>query len=135
MGVGGAPTTRGGSRCSNGARCRRRPTPSTSTGAAGRPQQARRAFLGDRYGEALEKGDLKLAFDPEEGALSVWHFEHRFPVNPLSYPIVLDRTLAALAEVGDEASAEVLSISERLRRMADEANVERQAGYPEEARG
>jgi hypothetical protein len=34
-----------------------------------------------------------------------------------------------LAEVGDEASAEVLSISERLRRMADEANVERQAGY------
>ncbi|SEO38982.1 maltooligosyl trehalose synthase [Methylobacterium sp. ap11] len=92
-------------------------------------------FLGDRYGEALEKGDLKLAFDPEEGALSVWHFEHRFPVNPLSYPIVLDRTLAALAEVGDEASAEVLSISERLRRMADEANVERQAGYPEEAEG
>jgi predicted adenine nucleotide alpha hydrolase (AANH) superfamily ATPase len=32
-------------------------------------------------------------------------------------------------------AAEVLSISERLRRMADEANVERQAGYPEEAEG
>ncbi len=92
-------------------------------------------FLGDRYGEALEKGDLKLAFDPEEGGFSVWHFEHRFPVNPLNYPIILDRALAALPEVGDEGSAEVLSISERLRRMGDETNSERMAAFPEEAEG
>ncbi|MFE1602805.1 malto-oligosyltrehalose synthase [Methylobacterium sp. ID0610] len=92
-------------------------------------------FLGDRYGEALEKGDLTLAFDPAEGGFSVWHYEHKFPICPLSYPIILDRALAALPEVGDDASAEVLSISERLRRMSEETDPERLAGFPSEADG
>ncbi|GJD53539.1 hypothetical protein OPKNFCMD_6316 [Methylobacterium crusticola] len=92
-------------------------------------------FLGDRYGEALENGNLTLAFDPAEGGFSVWHFEHRFPVCPLSYPIVLDRALAALPVVGDEGSAEVLSISERLRRMGEETNPDRLAAFPGEAEG
>ncbi|ACL62284.1 malto-oligosyltrehalose synthase [Methylobacterium nodulans] len=92
-------------------------------------------FLGDRYGEALEKGDLKLTFDPAEGGFSVWHHEHKFPICPLSYPIVLDRALAALPEAGDEPSAEVLAISERLRRMSEETDPERLAGFPAEADG
>ncbi|RVU14864.1 malto-oligosyltrehalose synthase [Methylobacterium oryzihabitans] len=92
-------------------------------------------FLGDRYGEALEKGNLKLAFDPQDGGFSVWHYEHKFPVCPLSYPIVLDRALAALPEVGDAASAEVLAISERLRLMSEETNADRLAGFPAEADG
>ena len=92
-------------------------------------------FLGDRYGEALEKGDLKLAFDPQEGGFAVWHYEHKVPICPLSYPIVLDRALAALPEVGDAASAEVLSISERLRRMSEETSPERLAAFPGEADG
>ncbi len=89
-------------------------------------------FLGDRYGDALEAGNLQLKFEPEEGAFSVWHFEHRFPVNPLGYPIVLDRALAALAEVGDDASVELVSISERLRRMSEETDAGRRKGFPAE---
>ena len=89
-------------------------------------------FLGDRYGEALEKGELKLTFDPDEGSFSVWHWEHRFPICPLSYPIVLDRALAALPEGEDGGHAEVLGISERLRGMNDETAPERRAAFPEE---
>jgi (1->4)-alpha-D-glucan 1-alpha-D-glucosylmutase len=87
--------------------------------------------LGDRYGEALEKGDLKLKFDPAEGSFSVWHWEHRFPVNPLAYPIILDRALAVLGDL--DGARDVLAISEQLRTMGDETNPERRAAFPAEA--
>jgi (1->4)-alpha-D-glucan 1-alpha-D-glucosylmutase len=89
-------------------------------------------FLGDLYGEALEKGELKLTFDQAEGSFSVWHWEHRFPVCPLSYPIVLDRALAALPEGEDNGRAELIGISERLRTMGEEAAPERRAAFPQE---
>jgi (1->4)-alpha-D-glucan 1-alpha-D-glucosylmutase len=89
-------------------------------------------FLGDRYGEALEKGDLKLTFDAREGSFSVWHWEHRFPVCPLSYPIVLDRALAALPDGDGRDGAEMLAVSERLRAMNDETSPERRAAFPAE---
>lgn len=89
-------------------------------------------FLGDRYGEALEKGDLKLAFDAAEGGFSVWHYEHRFPVCPLAYPIILDRALVAIGEIGTEAAANVLAASERLRSMGEETSFDRRAAFPEE---
>ncbi|HZH52194.1 MAG TPA: malto-oligosyltrehalose synthase [Microvirga sp.] len=89
-------------------------------------------FLGDRYGEALEKGDLKLTYHPEEGSFSVWHWEHRFPICPLSYPIILDRALAALTAGQGGASAEMQAISERLRTMGEENAADRGASLPEE---
>ncbi len=91
--------------------------------------------LGDRYGEALEKGDLILAFDAAEGSFSVWHHEHRLPVTPLSYPLILDRALAALDSLGEEAEADIIAVSERLRAMAEEPSPERRASYPAEAEG
>ncbi|HEX8663166.1 MAG TPA: malto-oligosyltrehalose synthase [Beijerinckiaceae bacterium] len=89
-------------------------------------------FLGNRYGDALDKGELKLAFDAAEGSFSVWHYEHRFPVCPLSYPIILDRALVALGEIGTEGSAHMLAASERLRTMSEEPLPERRTGFPEE---
>ena len=89
-------------------------------------------FLADRYGDALDKGTLKLAFDAAEGSFSVWHYEHRFPIGPLTYPIILDRALVALGEIGTEGSANVLAASERLRTMQDETAPERRAAFPEE---
>ncbi|HEX8168176.1 MAG TPA: malto-oligosyltrehalose synthase [Beijerinckiaceae bacterium] len=89
-------------------------------------------FLGNRYGDALDKGELKLTFDAAEGSFSVWHYEHRFPVCPLSYPIILDRALVALGEIGTEGSAHVLAASERLRTMSEETLPERRTGFPEE---
>ncbi|GGC54575.1 malto-oligosyltrehalose synthase [Chelatococcus reniformis] len=87
-------------------------------------------FLGDRYGEALEKGDLKLAFDAGEGSFSVWHFEHRFPIRPLDFPVILDRALAAAA---GEVPPDMLAISERLRAMGEESGTERRRAFPAEA--
>lgn len=89
-------------------------------------------FLGDRYGEALEKGDLKLTYDDKDGSLSVWHWEHRFPICPLSYPIVLDRALAASPANMSSEYAEMLAISERLRAMNDETAPERRSAFPQE---
>ncbi|MFL5231575.1 MAG: malto-oligosyltrehalose synthase [Microvirga sp.] len=92
-------------------------------------------FLGDRYGDALDKGELKLALDAAEGSFSVWHYEHRFPICPLSFPIILDRALVALGEIGTESSAHLLAASERLRIMSEETVPERRTGFPEEAEG
>lgn len=92
-------------------------------------------FLGDRYGEALEKGTLELKFDAEAGAFSVWHYEHLFPIRPLNYPTILNRVIAALGDVGDDAAAELLAISERLRTMGEETNPERRRALPAEAEG
>jgi (1->4)-alpha-D-glucan 1-alpha-D-glucosylmutase len=89
-------------------------------------------FLGDRYGEALEKGDLKLTYDAQEGSFSVWHWEHRFPVCPLTYPIILDRAFAALPTHMGGEHAQMLAISERLRAMNEETSPERRAAFPQE---
>ena len=59
--------------------------------------------LGDHYGVVLEKGDLKLAFDAEQGTFSVCYYEHRFPVDPHEYPRILGDGLERLqARLGGE---------------------------------
>lgn len=75
-------------------------------------------FLGSQYGEVLEKGDLKLAFDKEEGSFSVWHYEHRFPICPLSYPRILDRAVAVDASEGGEGIDGLLRVAEEFRALA-----------------
>ncbi|MGU3406954.1 malto-oligosyltrehalose synthase [Methylobacterium brachiatum] len=92
-------------------------------------------FLGDRYGEALEKGTLELKFDPEAGAFSVWHYEHQLPIRPLSYPTILNRVIAAIGAVDDDTTAELLAISERLRAMSIDTDETRRQSFPEEAEG
>jgi (1->4)-alpha-D-glucan 1-alpha-D-glucosylmutase len=53
-------------------------------------------FLEDHYGTVLENGLLKLEFDAVQGELSVRYYEHRFPLDPKSYPRVLGPRLEAL---------------------------------------
>jgi len=45
--------------------------------------------LGDHYGRALERGELKLQFDRAQGSFSVFYFQHRFPIDPAEYPRIL----------------------------------------------
>lgn len=52
--------------------------------------------LGDHYGEALERGELQLRFEAEQGSFSVWYHGHRFPIAPRRYARILD---AALDEI------------------------------------
>jgi (1->4)-alpha-D-glucan 1-alpha-D-glucosylmutase len=56
--------------------------------------------LGDHYGVILEKGEIALRFDIKEGSFSAWYYEHRFPISPRCYAIILEtggETLAGLA--------------------------------------
>jgi (1->4)-alpha-D-glucan 1-alpha-D-glucosylmutase len=78
-------------------------------------------FLGSRYGEALEKGELQLKFDEKEGSFSVWHWEHRFPVCPLTYPLILDQAVASLA---DPMAAELRTITERFRGLNNDSGTD-----------
>ena len=76
--------------------------------------------LGAQYGETLEKGDLKLGFDPETGAFAVRFFEHTFPICPLTYPDILDRAVAVDASEGGEGIDGLLRVGEELRALAQE---------------
>jgi (1->4)-alpha-D-glucan 1-alpha-D-glucosylmutase len=67
---------------------------------------------------------------------SVWHWEHRFPITPTTtYPLVLDRALAALGDFTLEAHGEILAISARLRAMGEEPLPERRAAFRRRPRG
>lgn len=52
--------------------------------------------LGKHYGAALENAELRLVFDAEEGAFSVFYYTHRFPVDPREYPRILGHGLDRL---------------------------------------
>ena len=49
-------------------------------------------ILGDHYRVALERGEVNLAFDAEAGAFFVDYYEHRFPIDPRTYPLLLGST-------------------------------------------
>ncbi len=55
-------------------------------------------ILADQYGDVLERGELKLTFDPDRGEFSIFYFEHRFPVDPKEYPRILAFQLDRLQE-------------------------------------
>ncbi|MDY0881631.1 malto-oligosyltrehalose synthase [Dongia soli] len=51
-------------------------------------------LLGGQYGHVLERGELELKFDAASGSFSVWYFDHRFPLHPSTYPLILQRIQA-----------------------------------------
>ncbi len=53
--------------------------------------------LGDQYGDELEKGAFALNFD--EGAFFVTYYDHRFPLRPETYTIILEHRLDELASM------------------------------------
>ncbi|MDE2244455.1 MAG: malto-oligosyltrehalose synthase, partial [Bradyrhizobium sp.] len=59
-------------------------------------------IIGSSYGEALEKGEIELRYDPVEGSFSAWYFEHRLPIAPQRYSEILR---AIVKEAGAETTA------------------------------
>jgi (1->4)-alpha-D-glucan 1-alpha-D-glucosylmutase len=56
--------------------------------------------LGEQYGEALRTGKLALKFD--DGAFAIWAYEeHKLPICPLTYPLILGHKNAALDLMAD----------------------------------
>jgi (1->4)-alpha-D-glucan 1-alpha-D-glucosylmutase len=77
--------------------------------------------LGEQYGSALRSGDLKLKFDPEAGAFSVWAYErHKLPIYPLHYGRILRDGHPQLERLGDAFShllARDLHVGSRAKDM------------------
>jgi len=56
--------------------------------------------LGEQYGQALRSGKLTLKFD--DGAFAIWAYdEHKLPICPLTYPLILGHQNAALDVMAD----------------------------------
>jgi len=54
-------------------------------------------FLGDHYGKVLERGELQLLFAPAQGSFGVRYHEHLFPLDPRTYPRLLEPARGVLA--------------------------------------
>lgn len=65
-------------------------------------------ILGGTYGETLERGDIKLTYDGNDGSFSAWYFEHRLPINPTRYLDILRTIVAATAQRDTAGSIEAL---------------------------
>lgn len=59
-------------------------------------------LLGEHYGAALEGGNLSLDFDSSTGGFSLYYYQHRLPVDPATYPLIVgshgERLASALGE-------------------------------------
>ncbi|HYW92292.1 MAG TPA: malto-oligosyltrehalose synthase [Gammaproteobacteria bacterium] len=54
--------------------------------------------LGDHYGVVLESGALRLELDPAKASWSAFYHEHRFPLDPATWPRLLRSQLGLLAD-------------------------------------
>ncbi|MBV9494189.1 MAG: malto-oligosyltrehalose synthase, partial [Acidobacteria bacterium] len=85
-------------------------------------------ILGKPYGEALEAGEIQLRFEGE--SLALFYFEHRLPLAPESYRLVLRECLESSAGEGlvgelaellkNETITNSKFLKETLRRTHDE---------------
>ncbi len=76
-------------------------------------------LLDDHYGQVLERGALKLRYEPDAGAFAVWYHEHRFPIDPREYPRLLDRVapLLGAAALPAAIAAEFQSLVAAFRHL------------------
>ncbi|OAF13401.1 malto-oligosyltrehalose synthase [Bradyrhizobium centrolobii] len=70
-------------------------------------------ILGVSYGEALERGEIELRYDPEEGSFSAWYFEHRLPIAPERYREVLRMIVKEADAAESEAGKRLLALAAR----------------------
>src|SRR6185437_8852662 len=77
--------------------------------------------LGDYYGSVLERGELRLRFEESTGSFAVYYHEHRFPVDPRCYPLILERTLesADFEGLGEEERADFSSLMAAFGHLPD----------------
>ena len=61
-------------------------------------------FLGSDYGVALQDGTLPLRFDAQHGAFFVEHYEHHFPICPMTYGELLKSDIEPLKTLADRFS-------------------------------
>ena len=67
--------------------------------------------LGRPYGEALEKGEITLKYDANEGSFSAWYFQHRFPITPPRYGEILRALVGAASAHGEPAGHALVALA------------------------
>jgi len=70
-------------------------------------------IIGSSYGEALEKGEIELRYDPGEGSFSAWYFEHRLPIAPERYSEILRNVVKEAGASGTTAGKRLLELASR----------------------
>lgn len=64
-------------------------------------------IIGSSYGQALERGEIELRYDPDEGSFSAWYYEHRLPIAPDRYREML-RIIVKHADAEDSAAGRAI---------------------------
>ncbi len=72
-------------------------------------------IIGSSYGEALEKDEIELRYDPDEGSFSAWFFEHRLPIAPERYSEILRSVVKDAGAEDDAAGKRILELASRYR--------------------
>src|SRR6478752_2882931 len=70
-------------------------------------------ILGASYGEALERGEIELRYDANEGSFSAWYFEHRLPIAPERYGEMLRMIVKDADAAETETGKRMLSLAAR----------------------
>jgi (1->4)-alpha-D-glucan 1-alpha-D-glucosylmutase len=82
--------------------------------------------LADSYGAVLERGELELRFEPASGSFAAYYHSNRFPLDPRSYPRILDRVAALTYSAELENIRRALAALPERRGTSPEQIAERQ---------
>jgi (1->4)-alpha-D-glucan 1-alpha-D-glucosylmutase len=55
-------------------------------------------ILGDYYGQVLDRGEIKIIFDHENGSFAARYYDHLLPLDPKTYPQILGTVLIFIQE-------------------------------------
>jgi len=72
-------------------------------------------ILGSSYGQALERGEIALRYDADEGSFSAWYYEHRLPIAPERYGEVLRAIVRETSGEETAAGKSILALASRYR--------------------
>jgi (1->4)-alpha-D-glucan 1-alpha-D-glucosylmutase len=70
-------------------------------------------ILGSSYGEALERGEIELRYDPGEGSFSAWYFDHRLPIAPERYREILRNLVKEAGVEESPAGTHIIELASR----------------------
>ncbi|MEP6656639.1 MAG: malto-oligosyltrehalose synthase, partial [Betaproteobacteria bacterium] len=74
-------------------------------------------ILGDHYGNVLERGELRVGFEPGNGAFSVRYHTHRLPLDPRSYRPLLERARRVAVALAPSAARQFSALIHSLESL------------------
>ncbi|MGN6285487.1 MAG: malto-oligosyltrehalose synthase [Afipia sp.] len=81
-------------------------------------------ILGSSYGEALERGEIEIRYDPSEGSFAAWYFDHRLPIAPERYSGML-RVIVTATDAQDTATGrQILELASQYKGLRRPSRME-----------